>query len=186
MKYELAEIGRMEDRYENFCQRIIAREGLAMAYKMAIDATVSDDIAKERAYELVRGNIYVRQRINELQDDLMVYQSISKENMLVSLKRMVDVSVSDFYKDDGSLKPMNEWTRAMKMACVGIKPTRFGMEIKIQDKLGAITNISRMMGYDADNGIINIKNGMEDLSIDELKQLANTEYADFIDESADE
>lgn len=178
---------QLESRLEEFCQKIARREGLEKSYLAAIDPSVSNDVARQQAQSLVTRNNFVCNRIKEIREDIGVYKSITKEHLAVSLKRMSNVSIVDYFDVDESgnwkIKPPKMWDRDMRAACTYIKPTRYGMEIKIADKLGVISTISSMMGFNENNTNITISNKYGDMSVEELRKIAeDVTFTDFLEE----
>jgi len=99
---------------------------------------------------------------------------LTKADIAVSLKKIYDVSILDYFTvscGNWTIKEPALWTKDMKMACVGIKPTRFGMEIKIIDKLGLMNTICSLMGLNETTQNINVHNKYGDMSIDDLKKM---------------
>ena len=176
----------LDFRLEDFAERIANREGIVAAYQAAIDPRVSEEIAEERGIDLIRRNQFVAEKIREKQHDARILKKLTKADIAVSLKKIYDVSILDYFTvscGNWKIKEPALWTNDMKMACVGIKPTRFGMEIKIIDKLGLMNTICSLMGLNETTQNINVHNKYGDMSIDDLKKMAEDGgYVEFMEE----
>ena len=115
----------LEERLE--VPRLIAdRYGLVRSYRLAYDYDKgTDDEVESLAYNLIAENDYVKDRITRLHDDKKVLQSITRDDLLVAMKRVVDVSISDYFTMNAlgglQLRNFRDWTPSMKMACCGMK-----------------------------------------------------------------
>ncbi len=180
----------LEERLEKFSRLIADRYGLVRSYRLAYDYDKgTDDEVESLAYNLIAENDYVKDRITRLHDDKKVLQSITRDDLLVAMKRVVDVSISDYFTMNAlgglQLKNFRDWTPSMKMACCGMKQSKFGVEVKILDKMGAINTISNIMGYsEQSNTMIKVTTEYGNMSDKQLKSIIeDAECTAFIEES---
>ena len=69
------------------------------------------------------------------------------------------------------LKPMDKWTRTMKVAFKGIRYTKNGMEIQLYDKIGAANTITKMMGWEKTIDTGGTQNALASWSDDDLRRV---------------
>lgn len=180
----------LEERLEKFSRFIADRYGLVRSYRLAYNYEGgTDDEVQQLAYNLIDQNDFVKQRITRLHEDRQVLQSITRDDLLVAMKRVVDVSIADYFTMNAlggiQLRNFRDWTHSMKMACCGMKQTRHGVEVKILDKLGAVNTISNIMGYtQQSNTMIKVTTEYGDMSEEQLKKIIeDVECTAFIEES---
>ena len=139
----------LDDKREQFCRNIVAGMGIIASYRNAIDSNASDEVAYDmgKRYAMIPT---VANRITHLEENRRVIRDTTRDDIVADLKRMYDVSISDYFHVSGGiweLKHPSEWTEAMRRACSKIKPTKFGIELEIQGKEWLVDKINDAMGY---------------------------------------
>ena len=122
------------------------------AYKQAYDVVnMSDKTIKNKAYELSKkGNI--RGTYEELQDRARKRNDVTVDRLIRELSYVAFSNFSDMLNENGTLKPINELTKAQKAAIKEIKKTDEGYEYKLHDKINALDKLGRYLGiYERDN-----------------------------------
>jgi phage terminase small subunit len=137
------------------------------ATQAAIRAGYSKKTANEQGARLL-ANVSVKDYIKKKQSKLADKIEITQERILQELAKIALSDIREFYNPDGSLKNISELSDAAAAALSGIEVDElfegFGDErrqvgytkkIKRWDKVAAIANISKMMGWNAPDKVIN-------------------------------
>lgn len=87
---------------------------------------------------------------------------ISIDSTLESFRIMRDVNITDFIVPGtaAQLKPIEQWTDAMKHAVQSLEWTKYGPKLKLHDKLVANTTIARYLGMLVDKKDITVKSNL--------------------------
>lgn len=138
---------------ENFCHYYIETGNASEAYRKAYPCSVSwkDGVVQKRAFELLK-NPDVLCRMNELRDEACERFDMKKDDALRFLAEVVNVDPIDIMstgKDSYIVKSIDEVPKSVRMCIQSIKNTQYGIEIRLYSKIAAITQISRMLGWDA-------------------------------------
>lgn len=164
----------LDRKRESFARLIATGQDIGDAYNVVFHTNLDEITAFEKGKELCEDE-YVKKRINDLFDDLGVYSTVTKENISVTMKRIIDCNASDFFEMDRSgmmrLKPIDKWTRTMKVAFKGIRYTKNGMEIQLYDKIGAANTITKMMGWEKTIDTGGTQNALASWSDDDLRRV---------------
>jgi len=112
----------------------------------------------ERASRLL-ANSKVQARIKNLRDDVADKSCMSVAELLKIAADMARCKLSDFYNDDGNIKPPSEWTDEMKTAAASLKTfeeyegrgdarelTGHVRELKLWDKNDAVDRLFKYHG----------------------------------------
>jgi len=167
----------LDEKRDSFARLMASGESPEKSYCIAFNSILSDEDAKEKAMELCK-NPYVVEKISAYCEDRKVLNSINRQNVSVTLKRIIDVDASDFYYNDENgnfvLVPIERWTRSMKTAFKGIKYTKTGIELQLYDKISAINSLSGIMGWGKEVENNRIINDLSNFTDEQLKMLASS------------
>lgn len=171
---------------------------IRQAYKKAYPSCKTDGAADASGSKLL-SNPKVKEKIEELQEELRKKSDIKKEEILRDLKTIKDSKYSDFGKivkktriidkinfDTGDLYqeeevyleyepvPTDELTEEQKRCIKTIELTKFGPRYVLYEKNDAIDKINKMLGYY--NEVINLDtridtSSIQNLSFEELEAL---------------
>lgn len=90
--------------------------------------------------------------MNELRDEACERFDMKKDDALRFLAGVVNVDPIDIVstgKDRYIVKSIKDVPKSVRMCIQSIKNTQYGIEIRLYSKIAAITQISRMLGWDA-------------------------------------
>lgn len=167
----------LDEKRDSFARLMASGEKPGRSYCIAFNSVLKDEDAKYKAMQLCKDPCIV-EKIASYCEDRKILNSINKQNIAISLKRIIDVDASDFYENDeyGNFKlvPKNRWTRSMKTAFKGIKYTKTGIELQVYDKISAINSLSGMMGWDKEVENKRVINDLSNFTDDQLKMLASS------------
>lgn len=138
---------------ENFCNYYIETGNASEAYRMAYPGSAGwkDGVVKKRASELLR-HPGVASRVDELQSEAREKSDMKKEDALRFLASVVNVDPVDLYNEDGGTfiaKSINDIPEPVRRCILSVKNTKDGVEIRLYNKIAAIAQISKMLGWDA-------------------------------------
>ena len=137
----------LDDEREAFCRNIVARNGIEKSYNMAFGVTLSEYDANNMSVLLLE-NQEVILRVNQLENERITYRNLTKESLVVGLKKIHDVSIADYFNNEMTeFKSSDNWTEPMRLAAKKIKFGKFGVEFEIVDKMAIADKIINMMGY---------------------------------------
>lgn len=166
----------LDEKRDAFARLLATGKDPAKAYNITFHDMLNDIDAYAKAKEIAETPC-VTEKILQYIDDRRVLNTITRQDVAVQLKRVVDCDASDFYEMDEQgqmkIKPMDKWTRSMKAAFSGIRYTRNGIELKVYDKISAVNSLVNLMGWDKvpeENRMVNELSGYTD---EQLKTLAN-------------
>lgn len=138
---------------ENFCHYYMETGNATDAYRKAYPNSIGwkDGVVSKRAFELLR-NPSVASRVNELQADILKKSDMKKEDALRFLTNVVNVDPIDLQlkgKDTFIVRSLDDIPKPVRCCIQSIKNTQYGVEIRLYSKIAAITQISKMLGWDA-------------------------------------
>jgi len=143
-------------RQKRFCEQYVIDLNATRAYREVYDVK-DDNSAAVNGSKLLR-NTKVAAYIKHLQDNLSQLTGITAASLLLELKKIAFSSVASLYDEWGKLKDFESLTDDQKAALSEIisKETTFGEDgrsvetkIKLHDKLKAITELNKMLGFNA-------------------------------------
>lgn len=168
---------KLDKKRDSFAKLVSSGQDIGEAYNTAFRTSLSYDESFKRGKELCE-NKYVTEKINEYCDDNRVLSTINRRDIAIKLKRIADCNVGDYFRQEGNvmvIKPLDEWSRDMKVAFAGIRYTRSGVELKTYDKISSLNSIIKMMGWDkAPEESASSSNELSSYSDDQLKELLNS------------
>lgn len=138
---------------ENFCHYYIETGNASEAYRMAYPGSAGwkDGVVKKRASELL-GLPDVASRVDELQAEAREKSDMKKEDALRFLASVVNVDPVELYNESGGTfiaKSINDIPEPVRRCIQSVKNTKDGVEIRLYNKIAAIAQISKMLGWDA-------------------------------------
>jgi phage terminase small subunit len=153
---------KLNEKQKRFCEEWMIDMNSTQA---ATRAGYSAKTANEQGARLL-ANVSVQAYIMELREKLKKKTELTQERILEELKRIALSDIRGFYREDGSFKSINELTEEQAAALAGVETDEiWGMEvdgegmqkkklgetkkIKRWDKINAITQINKMMGWNA-------------------------------------
>lgn len=101
---------------EMFCREYIIDLNATQA---AIRAGYSAKTAREQASRML-SNININNRIAELMKERKKRVNITADDVLINLYKMATLDISDIINDDGSIKPVSEWSEDWRRSVGGI------------------------------------------------------------------
>lgn len=138
---------------ENFCHHYIETGNASEAYRMAYPGSAGwkEGVVKKRASELLKLPD-VASRVDELQAEAREKSAMKKEDALRFLASVVNVDPIDLH-DTGNgtfiIKSLKDIPKPVRCCIQSIKNTQYGIEIRLYNKIAAIAQISKMLGWDA-------------------------------------
>lgn len=152
-------IAKLTDKQKRFIEEYLIDLNATQA---AIRAGYSAKTASRIAIELLN-KTHVQAYLQERQQALQDKMDISQERVLAELAAIGFADATDFVGiemqgcgedsyPDIVIKPTDKLPKMKRAAIAGIKQGRSGIEIKLNDKLRALEQISRIMGYVKDSG----------------------------------
>lgn len=119
---ELAEMTAPERRRELLCREWMIHRNGTRAYLAVYDADgkMSDETAAQNASRMLR-NAKVSERLQELEARVHEKLSITKEKIEREIASIAHVDVREFYREDGTFKSPQEWSREMAAAVKGME-----------------------------------------------------------------
>lgn len=138
---------------EKFCHYYIETGNASEAYRKAYPCSVNwkDGTVRKRAFDLLK-NSDVASRLNELQVEACERFDMKKDDVLRFLASVVNVDPIDLMssgKDTYMVKSVENIPKSVRLCIQSIKNTQYGVEIRLYSKIAAITQISKMLGWDA-------------------------------------
>jgi phage terminase small subunit len=151
-------IGNLNEKRKRFCEEYMIDMNGKQA---AIRAGYNPKTAESQASRMLR-DVKVQEYINSLRERLKKKLEITQERVLQELARISFSDIRKYYNEDGSLKSITELDDDSAAALAGVEADElyegFGEErrqigftkkIKRFDKISAIANINKMMGWNA-------------------------------------
>jgi len=174
----------LDEKRDTFARLVASGKDPAKAYNIAFNDILPDVDAMEKASSLCTDDFVIK-KINQYYDDRRVLKTINRQDVAITLKRVIDVEAVDYYKEDEMgriiFKPMKEWSRSMRTAFRGIKYSRSGQELLLYDKISAANALIGLMGWDKTPENNQKSNDMSNFSDEQLKELAsNVEDAQIV------
>jgi len=176
----------LTDKQRRFCEEYCIDLNATQA---AIRAGYSEDSARQIGSENL-SKPYISSYINHLQSNLSELTGITAASLLLELKKIAFSSVASLYDRWGKLKDFESLTDEQKAALSEIisKETTFGEDgrtvetkIKLHDKLKAITELNKMLGFNApEKKEVNVKGNTQA----DLSKLTDDELRQYIELSA--
>lgn len=161
----MAETTKLTVKQEKFCNAYIETGNASEAYRRSYDCTMMrDEVISVKASELLsNGKITVR--VKELQGELKSRSNITKEQVLAELAKIAFSSMAHYYLTWTERKDFESLTEEAK-ACIKSISTKVMkknvgtsdcpeivdveyVKIELYDKLKALENINKMLGFDA-------------------------------------
>lgn len=153
---------QLTDRQRRFCEEYMVD---MIGKQAAIRAGYNPKTAESQASRLLT-YAKVQEYIAELRAKVSEKLELTKEMIINELRCVAMSDIRGFYREDGSLKPINELTEEQAAALAGVETDEiWGVEIdgegmqkkklgetkkiKRWDKINAIAHINKMMGWNA-------------------------------------
>lgn len=138
---------------ENFCKYYIETGNASDAYRRAYPTSEKwkEGVVKKRAFELLK-NADVASRLEELQAEAREEFSMKKNDALCFLKSILDVDPLDLQaigENTFVIRSMEEIPEAVRRCIHTIENTREGVKIRLYNKISALSQMSKMLGWDA-------------------------------------
>lgn len=177
----------LTEKQKRFCEEyMIDLNGTQAAIRAGYNAKT----AESQASRLLR-NAKVQEYVKALRESQKKKTDLTKEMIVEELRRILMSDIRGFYREDGSLKPINELTNEQAAALAGVETDEiWGMEvggegiqkkklgetkkIKRYDKIAAAAQINKMMGWNAPEKIEH----SGDSFLDFLKQTSTTNHSE--------
>lgn len=143
---------KLTPKQEKFCHAYLETGNASEAYRTAYSTDrMKPATIKRKAKELL-DHERVSATIRQLKEELKEVSDIRKRRILYELNAILEAKVTDYIEwDNGTfkMKDLSKLPEEMVRAVETIKHTRYGVEIKLKNKLTAIERICKMLGYDA-------------------------------------
>jgi len=140
----------LNDTMESFCRSVIRKRDIAGAYLRCVDNRVNSEEAYQRGVKLLDRED-INHRLIELEGNRRIVRNMDKSTMLANMARVSTVSAADYFESDEfggfTIKPIDQWSEDMRLACKGIEPTKVGWKLLIHDKEVMWDKIAKMQGY---------------------------------------
>jgi phage terminase small subunit len=148
---------KLSDKQKAFCHYYIIDWN---ATKAAILAGYSHNCAQQIGSENLLKPV-IQAYIEEIQKDIAKEAGISFLSQVMELKKVAYTNISDMFKDWVSLEDFNSLSKEQKSAILEISykkdkikdtdiETEF-VKLKLHDKIKAIQEINKMLGYSVEN-----------------------------------
>ncbi len=143
-----SELGTQE-RYKVFAEAWLANGGNAT--EAAKTAGYSAKTAKQQGSRLL-SHVDVVKLIRAGQERLARKFELNTDAVLKELARLAHADPRDLYTLEGQLLPPHLWPDHAAAAVASIKPGRFGIEIKVWNKVAAVSDAMKHLGlFEKDN-----------------------------------
>jgi len=145
---------RLTAREEKFCW-------LYLTYLNAGKAARDAGYSVHTCYNIGNENLrkpHIQARITEIRKESAGKYDVTKETLIQELAHIAKFDLREVYNDDGTLKKPGEWSDEAGHALAGIEVDEiftadgefkgFTKKVKRDNKIAAITQLSRMLGHD--------------------------------------
>lgn len=200
---EVALMAKLTDKQRTFVDEYLIDLNATRAYKAVYKNVKSDEVAAANASRLL-GNAKVKEKIEERMADRAKRTEITQDKVLTELAKIAFANGADFAKvvqktrmiptfsqdgvQDGEKEITYEDVQVLatdqlpkdKLAAIsGIKATKEGIEVKMNDKVKALELIGRHLGMFNDKlevkGSMNVNNPYENLTEEQLLKLMQSQ-----------
>lgn len=141
----------LSDKEHHFCVEYSVNDNATRSYQRAFK--VGYNTAKNEGCKLI-AKPYIRQRVNELRADRNKRLEIDKDDIVRSFKILSSYDASDFFDDDGRLRPMSELDPDLRFVIEGLDVSESItgeegdgisrlMKIKLPSKTAALTALAK-------------------------------------------
>ncbi len=146
-------VKKLSIKRELFCNHYIECGNASEAYRLAYTCSSKwkDGVVRRKASELMKIP-EVNARIEELQDEAKKRFDMKKDDALRFLASIIDVDPLDLGKVEGdtfTVNSMNDIPESVRRCIQSIRSTKDGIEVKLYSKIAALSQISKMLGWDA-------------------------------------
>lgn len=139
-------------KQEKFCNYYIELGNASEAYRRSYDCSgMKVPTINRKAHEMLKCE-NVSARISEMRANLSKKTSIEKDDAIAFLSSVIGVDPVDLYMTENGtfiVKSIEDIPRKVRMCIQSIKSSREGIEIRLYSKIAAITQMSKMLGWDA-------------------------------------
>lgn len=188
---------KLTPKQEKFCNKYVECGNASEAYRVAYDCSkMKDETVNKRASEMLN-NGEITGRVNELQSELKNKSDITKEKVLNEFASIAFSSIACIYSTWIELKELDKLTEDQKKCIKSIstkvlkknigtseKPEIVDVEyvkVEFYDKIKALENIGKMIGYYAPDKVDHTSNGDKMQVIVVSSQSAKEEQEKFMD-----
>lgn len=193
-------VAALTERQRRFCDEYLIDFNGTQAYYRAGYNAKRDVVAANGSRNLL-ANPDVQAYIQARQAEIRKQTDITRERVLRELAAIGFSDVTDYIQVSGNenpnviIRPTDDIPVEKRAALAGIKQGRYGIEIKLHDKLRALEQISRIMGYireigdhqpEGDNGLLDaLKLSAGEVFRDEVREIQpeTDEGTDMVDTS---
>ena len=132
------------------------QEAFAQAY---VDLGVAEHAATQAGYSAARyghqllEHPAVAARIEQLRGELQARTEFKRDDAVQRLVNILDANLADIVSWDGdglTLRPQAEIPRELSYAIESIAQTQHGIRVKLVSKLGALEQLTRLLGLDTE------------------------------------
>lgn len=144
---------QLTDREEKFCWAYVT---LLNKTQAALEAGYSPDSAKELGYKTFT-KVHIQNRIAEIRANSAGKFDLGKETLIQELAHIARFDLRTIYNEDGTLKKPSEWSDEAGAALAGVEVDEiftdegefkvYTKKVKRDNKISAIAEINKMMGY---------------------------------------
>lgn len=136
-------------RYKLFAEEWLANGGNGT--QAAIKAGYSQKTAKEQASRLL-AHVDVVKLIRAGQERLARKFELSTDAVLCELAKLAHSDARQLFTIEGQLLPPHLWPDGAAAAVASIKPGRYGLEVKVWNKVAAVSDAMKHLGlFEKDN-----------------------------------
>lgn len=193
-------VAALTERQRRFCDEYLIDFNGTQAYYRAGYSAKRDVVAANGSRNLL-AKPAVQAYIQARQAELRKQTDITRDRVLQELAAIGFSDAADYVRVSGDetptvmIRPTDNIPSEKRAALAGIKQGRYGIEIRLHDKLRALEQISRMMGYirevgehqpEGDNGLLDaLKSSAGEMFRDEVCEIQSEtdEGADMVDTS---
>ena len=139
----------MTERQKRFADEYLIDLNATRAYKAAYPSVKKDEAARVNGCRMLT-NANIQAYIAERQRDRQERTEITQDMVVRELAAVAFADVTEIVEIDDRgivcIKPTADLTEDQRRAIAGIKETKFGTEIKMNDKLAALELLGRHLG----------------------------------------
>ena len=145
----------------------------------ATQAALRAGYSKKTAFVIGWENLkkpYIAEKIQDRRDELKESAEVDQEWLLRRYIKLSDYHITDFFKDDGELKPLSEIPKDALYAVQGLEVVKNTKDkeshiykFKTSDKRGVLDSIGKLLGLVIEKHQLGVDESMEDI-LRRLKQ----------------
>ena len=159
-KKSMVPMGNLTPNQKIFCDEWLKDRNGTRAYKKAYKNVKKEKTAAESASRLLSRNVNVKAYCDKRLEKISKKAEVDQEWLLDRYKKLAGYSISDFFDNDGKMKPLSEIPEDSLYAIQGLEvDTRVSgddiiksliQKFKLPDKRSSLDSIAKLLGLITD------------------------------------